>query len=55
MKQQKPTIQATTNRVYDEYLRANHVADGTASYGRALSLILSPPFRDALSAYTIGR
>jgi hypothetical protein len=55
MKQQKPTIQQTTSRVYDEYLRANHVADGTASYGRALTLILSPPFRDALSAYTISR
>jgi hypothetical protein len=55
MKQQNPTIQRTANRVYDEYLRANRVADGTASYGRALQLILSPPFRDALSAYTITR
>jgi len=55
MKQQKPTIQRTANRVYDEYLKANRVADGMASYGRALTLILSPPFRDALSAYTITR
>jgi len=55
MKQQNPTIQRTASRVYDEYLRANRVADGTASYGRALQLILSPPFRDALSAYTITR
>jgi len=55
MKQQKPTIQRTASRVYDEYLRANRVADGMASYGRALTLILSPPFRDALSAYTITR
>ena len=31
---------ATASRVYDEYLRANRVADGTASYGRALTLIL---------------
>lgn len=55
MKQQNPTIQQTTSRVYDEYLRANRVADGTASYGRALQLILSPPFREALSAYTVTR
>lgn len=53
-KQQKPTIQRTANRVYDEYLRANRVSDGMASYGRALTLILSPPFRDALSGYTIS-
>ena len=49
----KPTVQRTASRVYDEYLRANRVADGTASYGRALSLILSAPIRDALSGYTI--
>jgi hypothetical protein len=55
MKQQKPTIQRTTNQVYDEYLRANRVTDGVASYGRALTLILSPPFRDALSGYTISK
>ncbi|HEX5070867.1 MAG TPA: DUF3810 family protein [Vicinamibacterales bacterium] len=55
MKQEKPAIARTANRVYDQYLRANHVPDGTASYGRALSLILASPFRDALSAYTITR
>jgi hypothetical protein len=55
MKAQNPTIQRTTSRVYDEYLRANRVADGTASYGRALRLILSSPFREALSAYTVTR
>jgi hypothetical protein len=52
---QKPAVQRTTTRVYDEYLKANRVADGTASYGRALTLILSPPFRDALSTYTLSR
>ncbi len=52
---QKPAVQRTTTRVYDEYLKANRVADGTASYGRALTLILSPPFRDALSTYTVSR
>jgi hypothetical protein len=49
----KPSVQRTASRVYDEYLRANRVADGTASYGRALSLILSAPIRDALSGYTV--
>jgi hypothetical protein len=48
-------VQRTASRVYDEYLRANRVADGTASYGRALQLILSPAFRDALSSYSITR
>jgi hypothetical protein len=48
-------VQRTTARVYDEYLKANRVSDGTASYGRALTLILSPPFRDALSTYTVSR
>ena len=55
MRRQRPVVQRTASRVYDEYLRANRVADGTASYGRALRLILSPPFRDALSGYTISR
>lgn len=49
----KPSVQRTASRVYDEYLRANRVTDGTASYGRALSLILSAPIRDALSGYTV--
>jgi hypothetical protein len=49
----KPSVQRTASRVYDEYLRANRVADGTASYGRALSLILSPPLREALSTYAV--
>lgn len=55
MRQERPAVQRTASRVYDEYLRANRVADGTASYGRALQLILSPPFRDALSGYTVSR
>jgi len=45
-----PRVQKVASRVYDEYLRANRVADGTASYSRALRLILSPPLRDALSS-----
>lgn len=55
MRQERPAVQRTASRVYDEYLKANRVTDGTASYGRALRLILSPKFRDALSGYTISR
>lgn len=55
MQEQKPGVRRTTSRVYDEYLKANRVADGTASYARALTLILAPPFRDALSSYTVTR
>ena len=50
----QPTVQRTASRVYDEYLRANRVADGTASYGRALTLILSPPLRDVLGTYPVA-
>jgi hypothetical protein len=50
-RQQKPQVQRAAFRVYDEYLKANQVEDGTASYGRALSLILSPRLRDALEGY----
>lgn len=49
----EPVVQRTASRVYDEYLRANRVADGTASYRRALSLILSAPLRDALTKYAV--
>jgi hypothetical protein len=55
MTAQKPAVQRTTSKVYDEYLKANRVQDGTASYGRALTLILATPFREALSNYTVRR
>ena len=55
MSVQNPSIQRTTTRVYDEYLKANRVPDGTASYGRALRLILTPPLRDAMSNYSLKR
>lgn len=51
MSRQKPQVRRAASRVYDEYLRANQVEDGTASYGRALTLILSPMLRDALNNY----
>jgi hypothetical protein len=52
LRQQKPQVQQAATRVYDEYLKANRVADGTASYDRALTLILSPGFQEALRGYT---
>src|SRR5262249_20261174 len=55
MLDQNPRVQQTTSAVYDQYLRANNVSDGTASYGRALNLILSPKFREALSTYSFRR
>jgi hypothetical protein len=51
MSRQRPRVQRAASRVYDEYLRANQVEDGTASYGRALTLILSPKLREALNSY----
>jgi hypothetical protein len=51
----RPGVSSTTMRVYDEYLKVNNVADGGASYRRALSLILAPKLRDALTNYTVTR
>jgi len=51
MRLQKPRVQRAAFQVYDQYLKANTVDDGTASYGRALTLILAPPLRDALNQY----
>jgi hypothetical protein len=53
LQKRQPSVERTASRVYDEYLRANRVADGTASYSRALSLILTAPIRDALASYTV--
>jgi hypothetical protein len=50
MSRRQPQVQRAASRVYDEYLKANRVEDGTASYGRALTLILSPELRRALNA-----
>jgi hypothetical protein len=52
---QRPAIRRTAFRAYDQYLRANRVDDGVASYSRALSLILSPKLREALSGYRADR
>jgi hypothetical protein len=50
-----PAVQRTASSVYDRYLRANRVDDGTASYRRAISLILAPAIRDAFNRYRIGK
>jgi hypothetical protein len=54
---QQPQIRQASSKVYDQYLKANRVEDGTASYSRAVSVILSEPFRGALKDYSadVGR
>jgi len=54
LKREQPTMQWAASRVYDGLLRVNLVSDGSRSYGRALSLILSQPIKDALSTYRPG-
>jgi hypothetical protein len=55
MQKQNPAVQDAATRAYDEFLRANRVEDGTASYGRALTLILASPIYDALGSFRAGR
>jgi hypothetical protein len=54
LQQEQPAVHRAANEIYDEYLKANRVEDGSASYGRALSLILSSPIHDALVNYRLG-
>jgi hypothetical protein len=49
MREQKPQVQQTATRVYDGYLKANRVPDGAASYSRALTLILTPRFKELMT------
>jgi hypothetical protein len=51
LQKEQPTMQHAASRVYDQYLRANRVEDGNASYGRALTIILMPTLRDAMGKY----
>jgi hypothetical protein len=53
MEAARPRVQHAASRVYDQYLKANHVEDGVKSYSRALQLILGQPFRDAMATYTV--
>jgi len=55
LQREQPTMQWAASKMYDQYLKVNRIADGTRSYGRALTLILSPPIKDALSTYRPGR
>jgi len=51
---EKPQVQYAASRVYDHYLKANRVADGSASYSRALSLILAPKVIGAMERQRQG-
>jgi hypothetical protein len=51
MLRQNATVQRAAARVYEQYLQANGVDEGLASYGLALRLIMSTPFREALTNY----
>ena len=51
LKKEDPRVQRAAFRVYDEYLKANRVEDGKASYGRALRLILTKRFQDVMAGY----
>ena len=55
LKTRRPGMQRAASRVYDQYLKANSISDGTDSYERALTLILRAPFRDAMSRYAFRR
>ncbi len=55
MQRQRPAVRQAAHRAYDGFLKANRVEDGTASYGRALTLILASPIYDALGNFRANR
>jgi hypothetical protein len=55
MQRQRPAVRQAAGRAYDGFLKANRVEDGTASYGRALTLILASPIYDALGSFRPNR
>jgi len=55
MQRQRPAVRRVSTRAYDEFLKANRVEDGTASYGRALTLILASPIYDAMGDFRSNR
>lgn len=55
LQRRQPRIQHAASEVYDRYLKANRVADGTASYSRALRLILAEPIRASMTSAGTGR
>lgn len=50
-----PRVRDASFKVYGEYLKANGVADGVASYSRALQLVMLPVFRDQLNGLRFDR
>lgn len=55
MQKQRPAVRQAADRAYDEFLKANRVEDGTASYARALTLILASPVYDAMGNFRANR
>jgi hypothetical protein len=55
MQRQRPAVRQAADRAYNEFLKANRVEDGTASYARALTLILASPIYDALGTFRANR
>jgi hypothetical protein len=53
VQRQQPQVRRVASGVYDQYLKANRVADGNASYTRALRLILAPPLSAAIDTYPV--
>ena len=54
LSRQQPQVRQASSKVYDQYLKANRVEEGTASYSRAVNVILSEPLRGALRDYKSG-
>ena len=54
LQRQRPEVRQVSSKVYDQYLKANRVEHGTASYSRAVSVILSSPLREVLKRYSEG-
>jgi hypothetical protein len=55
VRKQRPAVRDAADRAYDEFLKANRVEDGTASYARALTLILASPVYDAMGNFRATR
>lgn len=55
LKDRRPGMRLAASRVYEQYLQANRLSDGTESDERAITLILRAPLRDALARYQFRR
>jgi hypothetical protein len=54
LSRRQPQVRQASSKLYDQYLKANRVEEGTASYSRAVNVILSEPLRGALREYKNG-